>query len=195
MPVHPRTARFAVCTVAHGSGLAASAFGMLHCTANVDALLARWLARRTPGDEACLEMEQRTLITYFVGALETAGSEDTQTAPPNARHFIVPNHDQCYYQDVKLASDVDVVDALVELRGVGARTLPVLRGRMPCEQEVRFHTALVELLETPSTVDVEWRRRREWLAPRGDAFACVAAAMLESQAFNFQASPYSEVQI
>ena len=171
----------------------ASAFGMLHCAAAVDALLAHWLARRTPGDDACLAMEQQTLITYFVGAMVTAGSEGTQTSPPSERYYIVPNHYQCYHQDVKLPSDVSAVDALVELRGVGARTLPLLRGRMPCEQEVRFHAAFAEQLKTPRTAEKEWRRRRDWLATRGNAFACIAAAMPELKPP--RVPPYSELQI
>lgn len=186
----PRTARFAVCTAAQGEGLAASAFGMLHCKADVDMLLQRWLAPRHAGDAAYRAMARHTLVAYSAGWLDSEGLYDEPGAPPirsDARHYIVRDRSRLPCQGAAAPADTFAADALGQLCAAGARAVPLVPGLVPGVEEREFTmTVLKESLGMSllrgapagdaAAMERAQQGRRDFLLQQGGACASIASS-------------------
>ena len=161
---------------------------MLHCKADVDALLRRWLAPRRPGDAACEDMARHTLVSYDAGWLDASQKYAPPAAPPartDARHYIVRDlNSVAKFQGAPMPSELTAVQALVKLRALGARAVPLLLGSAPSEEERAFVKAVpgvraqcASSKEKGARAQVSregFAQRRDWLLAQGGA--CVRAA-------------------
>lgn len=196
----PRTARFAICPVPRGGGLVASAFGMLCCRDAVGALLRRWLAPRQPGDAACTEFEEHTVVAYRAGWLDNDELYIRPRAPPartDPRHYIVRDIGAFKCQGVQLRSVEMAAEALAELRAAGARALPLLFGYSSSEEDRAFcrlfendsqrapHTQPDNdaPLRAEGVQGQMWQARHSWLREQGGSFSCIATLTGRQEVF------------
>lgn len=176
LDLDPRVAKFAVCAVPRGGGLAASAYGLVHQRDAVTAILERITAvRRRPSDATYREMEAYTLVMYLAGWLDVHRRFLEPRVPPartDPRHLIVRDRSYFRCQGNSLTSEKAAVTALAELRAAGAKAVPLMRGGVPGTDERRFGRSYNELLTdtTGQAAPAAWEERLQWMRRAGGVF-------------------------